>query len=132
MKIFKENIMNTQNENIIASVENQPAIKKEGGSISRAMKLMDKRPGALDAFMVYRNQLLENGPLSKKERTLIMLAATVALKSFHCIGVQTKNARSAGVSEEEIIQTMLIAGIVSGNSPLSVAYSSSYENESCR
>ena len=40
-----------------------------------------------------------------------------------------KNAKKAGASEEEIIQTMLIAGYVSGNSPLNVAFQSYFENK---
>lgn len=123
--------MNTKKCNVNSVDENlsvQEGNKNVNHSKSKAMKLIEKRPGALDAFMQYRNQLLENGPLSKRERTLIMLATTVALKACSCIGVQSENARSEGVSEEEIVQTMLIAGIVSGNTPLSTAYSSCYGN----
>jgi AhpD family alkylhydroperoxidase len=101
---------------------------KENGKLSKAIQLMGKRSGAVSNFMKYRNQIFEEGPLSKKERFLIALAAAVALKSNHCIPVQANNAKKAGASEEEIIQTMLIVGVVSGNSPLNVAFQTFFEN----
>jgi len=98
--------------------------------ISNSLKLIAKRTGALEAFMSYRDNILNNGPLSNKEKFLIALAITVALKSPNCIAVQSKNARDSGASEDEIIQTMLIAGLVLGNNPLNTAYSSYTEGDS--
>ncbi len=108
--------------------DNKSTFKKD--PVSSSFKLMAKRPGALEAFMPYRDQILNNGPLSNKERFLIALAATVVLKSSKCIATQSKNALKAGASEDEIIQTMLIAGLVSGNSPLNTSYVSYFDNES--
>jgi alkylhydroperoxidase/carboxymuconolactone decarboxylase family protein YurZ len=104
-------------------------MQQENGTISKAIKLMSKRSGTVNAFVSYRNIILNNGPLSNKERSLIMLATTVALKSESCISVQSLKAKNAGANEDEIIQTMLIVGLVSGNSPLNVAYSSYYEDD---
>jgi alkylhydroperoxidase/carboxymuconolactone decarboxylase family protein YurZ len=115
---MKESI---NDENQINSEEKQKAHAPSN------LKLISKRSGAADAFLLYRNNILENGPLKKKERVLIALASTVALKAPKCIANQTKNARDAGASEDEIIQTMLIVGLVCGNSPLSTAFSSSFE-----
>lgn len=98
-------------------------------TVSNAIKLIEKRTGALEAFMPYRDQILNNGPLSNKERFLIALAATVALKSPECIATQTKNALKAGASEDEVVQAMLIVGLISGNSPLNTAYMSYFDNK---
>jgi AhpD family alkylhydroperoxidase len=103
-------------------------MQKEQGSVSKAFKLMSKRLGAISSFIPYRNQILNNGPLSAKEKSLIALATTVAVKSSNCIAVQSKKAKEAGASEDEIVQTMLIVGLVSGNSPLNTAYSSYFDN----
>lgn len=98
-------------------------------TVSNSIKLIEKREGALEAFMPYRDQILNNGPLSNKERFLIALAATVALKSPKCIATQSKNALKAGASEDEIVQAMLIVGLVSGNSPLNTAYQSCFDHK---
>lgn len=98
-------------------------------TISNSIKLIEKRTGALEAFLPYRDQILNNGPLSNKERFLIALAATVALKSPSCIATQSKNALKAGASEDEIVQVILIVGLVSGNSPLNIAYLSYFDNK---
>ena len=120
------------NEVSVVLKEEQKILEKmqqEKGSVSNALKLMGKRPGTVSAFLLYRNQILDNGPLSPKERTLIMLAAIVALRSANCIATQTKNAKNAGASENEIIQAMLIVGLISGNQPLNTAYASCFAIE---
>jgi alkylhydroperoxidase/carboxymuconolactone decarboxylase family protein YurZ len=131
--MIKTNNNNYNNEETIVIKEEKKLfekIQKEQGSVSKALKLMGKRSGAISAFMSYRNQLLNKGPLSNKERSLIMLATTVALKSAHCIITQAKNAKNAGASEGEIIQLMLIVGLVTGNQPLNTGFESIYEDSS--
>jgi AhpD family alkylhydroperoxidase len=127
-----EKLTNEFVDNKDCQINNDKAIldkmMKENGKLSKAIQLMEKRSGTVSNFMKYRNQIFEEGPLTKKERFLIALAATVALKSNHCIPVQASNAKKAGASEEEIIQAMLIVGIVSGNSPLNVAFQTYFEN----
>lgn len=114
----QEDKQNTCESNDQTTIEN---LLKGNGHLSNAFKLMAKRPAALSSFMCYRNNILSDGPLSEKERFLIALAVTVALKSQNCITNQANNAMKAGATEDEITQTALIAGIVSGNSPLNVA-----------
>jgi alkylhydroperoxidase/carboxymuconolactone decarboxylase family protein YurZ len=104
-------------------MENKKSGKANNTNIvSKPLKLINIRPGALEMFLKYRDQILDKGPLTEKERFLVALATTVALKSSNCIRTQTTNARKAGASEDEIVQTMLIVGLVSGNSPLNAAY----------
>jgi alkylhydroperoxidase/carboxymuconolactone decarboxylase family protein YurZ len=105
-------------------------LQEENGHVSKAIKLMAKHPGTLKAFMPYRDQILENGTLSNKERTLVTLAATVAVKSKNCISVQAKKAIQAGASEDEVLQAMLIVALVSANSHLNMAYESVFEKNS--
>lgn len=97
------------------------------GFIPDAIKLMVKRKGTLNAFVSFRNQIFNNGPLDMKETALIALGVAVALKSNNCIKVNTKKAKATGATEEEIIQAMLIAGLHSGNNPLHNAYSAYFE-----
>jgi alkylhydroperoxidase/carboxymuconolactone decarboxylase family protein YurZ len=123
-KQVKENNTVKDDQNILNRLQ------KENGSVSNAIKLMAKHPGTVKAFMPYRDQILENGNLTNKESSLIALAATIAVKSKKCISVQARKAINAGASEDEVVQTMLIVALVSGNSHLNMAYESVFEKNS--
>jgi AhpD family alkylhydroperoxidase len=93
----------------------------ENGWIPNPLKLMKKRPGTVERFQAYQKHVLE-GSLSKRERALISIAATVALKAGHCIHSKVEDAKKAAVTEDEIIQTMLIVGLIAGNTVMHTAY----------
>jgi AhpD family alkylhydroperoxidase len=97
-------------------------ILQKKGSIPNPLKLMQKRPGTVQSFTSYMNQILESGPLSKKEKAIVSVAATAALRADHCINSKVLDAEKAGVSDDEIIQIMLIVSLVTGNSMLHTAY----------
>lgn len=97
-------------------------IQQQVGQIPVPIKLMAMRSGTVETFMAHRNQVFEGGPLNTREQALVALSSAVALKSADCIRSHADRARKAGASEEEIIQTMLIASIISSASPLHIAY----------
>ena len=97
-------------------------LAQEMGRVPNPLQLMALRPGTVETFMTYRNQISEGGPLNKKEQALIALSAATALKSPQCSRTHSNNARKAGATEDEIVQTMLIASLLSGLSPLHIAY----------
>jgi AhpD family alkylhydroperoxidase len=94
----------------------------ESGWVSNPLKLMENRHGTVKTFMAHSAQIFKGGPLNKKEQALIALAVTAAIKSKHCIRTKAEEAKKAGISEEEIVQTLLITGLVVGNSLLHTAY----------
>lgn len=95
---------------------------KEHNFIPNPLKLMQKRPGTIEKFNSYSEYVFGKGSLSKREKSLISLAATTALKAEHCISSKIDSAKKAGVNEDEIIQTILIAGLIAGNTTLHTAY----------
>ncbi len=99
------------------------SIKEVKGDVPPPLKIMAMRPGTLSTFMAHRNQVMENGPLTERERSLIGIGIAVAMKSSKCVSTQANNARQAEVSEDEIVQAMLMASVMLGTSPLHVAYS---------
>ncbi len=107
-----------EDEKILAEFE------KNVGFLPGPLLVMSKRPGLLSDFMAYADRLLEGGPLDDRERFLIALAVATALKSPNCIRTNSKRAQKAGATEDEVIQTILIAGLLSNTSPLHVAYDS--------
>jgi AhpD family alkylhydroperoxidase len=96
--------------------------QRENGFVPKALRILTQRPEALPRFMSYGKGVFEGGPLTKKERYLVALSAAVALKSPDCIQAHGRRARQAGATDEEIVQTALIAGLVSNGSALHTAY----------
>ena len=124
--IQNEQVIHFENQEVNESVSKAESILAEVlqkyGWIPKPLQLMAKRSGVLEAFVAYRNQVFEGGPLSGKEEALVALSAAVALKSVQCIPMHANRARKAGAGEDEVIQTMLIANVISGTSPLHIAY----------
>ncbi len=75
-------------------------IKEMKGDVPPPLKIMAMRPGTLSTFMAHRNQVMENGPLTERERSLIGIGFAVAMKSAKCVSTQANNARQAGVRKE--------------------------------
>jgi AhpD family alkylhydroperoxidase len=96
--------------------------QREHGFIPKALRLLAQRPEALPRFMSYGKGVFEGGPLNERERYLVALSAAVALKSPDCIQAHGRRARQAGATDEEIVQTALVAGLVSNGSVLHTAY----------
>jgi AhpD family alkylhydroperoxidase len=97
-------------------------LKREMGYLPGPAVVMSKRPGLLGDFLAYSKRLQEGGPLSERERNLIALATAAAIGSEHCIRSYAGKAQKAGATEEEVVQAILIAGIVSHARPLHDAY----------
>jgi len=99
-------------------------VKESMGFVPGPLVAMSKRPGTLSRFMAYGKGLMEDGPLSARERSLVALSAATALKSADCIRAHCMKARNAGATEEEVLQALLIAGMISNTSALHVAHES--------
>jgi AhpD family alkylhydroperoxidase len=99
-------------------------VRQSMGFVPGPLVVMSKRPGVLSKFMAYGNRLFEGGPLTDRERFLIALSAAAALKSPNCIRAHSRRAQEAGATTEEVLQTLLIAGMISNTSALHVAYES--------
>ena len=95
------------------------------GFVPGPLIAMSKRSGTLARFMAYGQGLMESGPLNGRERSLVALAAAAALKSTNCIRAHTMKAGKAGATDDEVLQTLLIAGMISNTSALHVAYEAS-------
>src|SRR6266480_3617055 len=51
----------------------------------------------------------EDGRIPRKYRELIALAVAHTTQCVYCIEVHTKNAKKAGASKEEVVETVLVA-----------------------
>ena len=69
-------------------------------------------PGLGRAFKDLASEIMKDGAISRKEKTLIALACAVAVRCDHCVGVHKEIAKKAGASKEEILEAAAIAGLI--------------------
>lgn len=58
------------------------------------------------------SEIMKEGALSSKEKSLIALACAVAVKCEHCVKAHKKNALAVGASMDEILEAAAVAGQV--------------------
>ena len=63
-----------------------------------------------------------NSKLSPKEKELITIATSTALKCVHCLEVHVKAALDMGISIDEIKETILISSAIAESSSLAIAF----------
>ena len=76
---------------------------------------------ALHSFMELGSAIMAEGVLSSKEKLLIALACTVAVKCESCIEKHTEEALKNGITMEEILEATSVAGLICGGSGFAFA-----------
>jgi AhpD family alkylhydroperoxidase len=64
------------------------------------------------AFKSLASEILKDGALSAKEKALIALACSVAVRCEHCVKRHKETARKAGACKEEMLEAAAVAGLV--------------------
>ena len=98
------------------------AIEQEYGKIPLIFKRMAERPEVLVSHLLYKDAVTTTSTLDPKQIELICLAVGAALKCTHCTGYHMQAALKMGASREEILETVLLAGLISNSSVLANAY----------
>jgi AhpD family alkylhydroperoxidase len=75
------------------------------------------------AFKNLASEILKDGALSLKEKSLIALACAVAVKCDSCTKAHKKQALKTGATQEEIFEAAAVAGLVRMGSGFNTAYS---------
>ncbi len=78
-------------------------------------------PAASDALKNYLTAVNAPGVLGTKQKKLIALALSIMSKCAPCVKINTKAARQAGASEEEIAEAAAM-GIAFGGAPVAMFY----------
>lgn len=73
------------------------------------------------AFENLATEILKDGALSSKEKSIIALACAVAVKCEQCVKAHKKNALEAGATMDEILEAAAVAGQVRLGSGLTFA-----------
>lgn len=58
------------------------------------------------------SEIMNDGAISTKEKSLIALACAVAVKCEHCVKAHKKKALDAGATMDEILEAAAVAGLV--------------------
>jgi len=74
------------------------------------------------AFKRLASEILKDGALTLKEKSIIGLACAVAVKCDSCVRAHKKQALKAGASEKEILEAAAVAGLVRMGSGFNTAY----------
>lgn len=97
-------------------------IEQEYGKIPLIFQRMAERPEVLISHLLYKDAVTKTSALDPKHIELICLAVGAALKCTHCTGYHMQAALKMGASRDEILETVLLAGLISNSSVLANAY----------
>ena len=96
-------------------------VEEEFGSAPLIYKKLEDMPEALISHLLYKNAIGEGGCLPPKTVELISLAVGSALRCDHCTEYHMRAAKLMGASKEEILEAVLIAGMLANSSVLANA-----------
>ena len=98
------------------------SIEHEYGRVPLIFKRMGERPEVLISHLLYKGTVAQTSPLDPKYVELISLAVGAALKCPHCTGYHMQAALRMGASREEVLEVILLSGMISNSSVLANAY----------
>jgi len=97
-------------------------IEKEYGIVPLIFERMGERPEILISHLLYKSAVIETSALEPKFIELISLAVGAALKCNHCVEYHMQSAKKKGATKQEILEVILIAGMLANSSVLADAY----------
>lgn len=98
------------------------AIEVEYGKVPLIFKRMGERPEVLISHLLYKGTVAQTSPLDPKYVELISMAVGAALKCPHCTGYHMQAALRMGATREEVLEVILLSGMISNSSVLANAY----------
>jgi len=106
----------------VTAEEWMKVIEEEYGRVPLIFKRMSERPEVLISHLLYKGTVAETSPLDPKYVELISMAVGAALKCPHCTGYHMQAAMRMGATREEILEVILLSGMISNSSVLANAY----------
>lgn len=97
-------------------------IEDEYGAVPLIFQRMAQRPEVLVSHLLYKDSVTHTSTIDPKYVELISLAVGAALKCTHCVEYHMKSAMSKGATRDEILEVVLIAGLLANSSVLANAY----------
>ena len=97
-------------------------IQDEDGRIPFIFQRMAERPQVLVSHLLYKGTVTETSALDPKNVELISMAVGAALQCSHCVEYHMQAAIKRGATREEILEVILIAGLLANSVVLAEAY----------
>jgi len=97
-------------------------IEKQYGQVPYIFQQMAENPSALISHLLYRNEVEHTSSLDPKVIELISIAAAAALRCPHCTRFHMKSAQKMGATRNEILEVILIAGLMANAAVLATSY----------
>jgi AhpD family alkylhydroperoxidase len=97
-------------------------IEREYGRVPLIFERMAERPEILISHLLYKGAVSETSQLEPKVIELISLAVWAALKCSHCVEYHMQTAMAKGATRAEILEVILIAGMLANSAVLADAY----------
>ena len=114
-----KNLMN--NEKLAEAIAD--AVVKNRGELGYVLKVLKERPRTFTPYLlkgmaVYK----EPKALDKKTAELVAVSAAASLHCEHCLEAHMMQAIAEGATLDEIMDTLLVAGMIAESSLYSVAF----------
>lgn len=71
-----------------------------------------------NSFFEYYNKVFQEGALSAREKSLIALAVAHTVQCPYCIDAYTKDGLQRGITKEEMMESLHVAGAIRGGASL--------------
>ena len=78
-------------------------------NIKKLKKFGDLTPAAWEGFLAWDKAVMADGAISAKNKELIALAVAMTTQCPYCIDIHTKRAKTAGCTEAEIAESVMVA-----------------------
>jgi AhpD family alkylhydroperoxidase len=120
---FEKNINQILEKGVDVTAEKwMAAIEEEYGKTPLIFKRMAERPDVLISHLLYKGAVTTTSSLDPKFVELISMAVGAALRCQHCTAYHMQAALKKGATREEILEVVLISGLISNSSVLANAY----------
>ncbi|MDD1652965.1 MAG: carboxymuconolactone decarboxylase family protein [Methanomicrobiales archaeon] len=97
-------------------------IEKDIGSVPFIFQRMAEHPEVLISHLLYKGAVTETSALDPKTVELLSMGVGAALQCSHCVDYHMQAATAKGASREEILEVILIAGLLANSVVLAEAY----------
>jgi len=97
-------------------------IEQEYGKVPLIFQRMGERPEVIISHLLYKGTVAETSSLDPKYVELISMAIGAALKCQYCTSYHMQAAIKMGATREEILEVILLSGMISNSSVLANAY----------
>lgn len=78
-------------------------------NVKKLKKFATLTPAAWEGFLAWDKAVMADGAIPSRTKELIAIAVAMTTQCPYCIDIHTKKAKSAGCTEEEIAEAVMVA-----------------------